>query len=82
VSGYELTIPEDLVERIAQRAAAIVLEQSHPAEPAEWLTLGQAAQRLGCSPDAVRMRGKRGRLETRHQGRRLYVSRRSVDELQ
>jgi hypothetical protein len=46
-----------------------------------WLTLEQAASRLGCSPDAVRMRAKRGRLEPRRQGRRLYVSAASVDSL-
>jgi excisionase family DNA binding protein len=44
-----------------------------------WLTLEQAAERLGCSRDAVRMRAKRGRYEVRHVGRRVYVSRDSVD---
>jgi excisionase family DNA binding protein len=46
-----------------------------------WLTLDQAAARLGCSRDAVRMRVKRGRLEGRRQGRRLYVSAASVERL-
>jgi excisionase family DNA binding protein len=44
-----------------------------------WLTLEQAAARLGCSRDAVRMRARRGRLEHRYQGRRLYVSADAVD---
>jgi excisionase family DNA binding protein len=46
-----------------------------------WLTLGEAAERLGCTTDAVRMRVKRGRLDHRRQGRRLYVSATSVDRL-
>jgi Helix-turn-helix domain len=46
-----------------------------------WITLEEAARRLDCSPNAVRMRVSRGRLEARHQGRRLYVSADSVDNL-
>ena len=46
-----------------------------------WLTVEQAAERLGCSPAAVRMRARRGRLQTRRHGRRVYVSATSVDEL-
>jgi hypothetical protein len=82
VTSFALAIPDDFVERIAQRAAAIVLERSSLAEsrPA-WLTLEQAAKQLDCSADAVRMRVNRGRLVARHQGRRVYVSRRSVEGL-
>jgi excisionase family DNA binding protein len=82
---FELTVPEELVEAIAERAAAIVLERLQREVGDEngvrWLTLEQAAARLGCSPDAVRMRVKRKRLEGRRQGRRLYVSAASVDDL-
>jgi excisionase family DNA binding protein len=46
-----------------------------------WLTLDEASERLGVSADAVRMRVKRGRLDSRRQGRRLYVSAASVDGL-
>jgi excisionase family DNA binding protein len=46
-----------------------------------WLTLAEAAERLGCTPDAVRMRINRGRLDHRRHGRRLYVSAASVDRL-
>ena len=61
-------------ERVAQALAAI---DSRP----PWLTLEQAAERLDCSRDAVRMRVKRGRLVARRDGRRVYVSRDSVDRL-
>ena len=81
----ELAMPDDVVEAIAERAAAIVVErlarETRDDNGARWLTLAQAADRLGCSPDAVRMRVKRGRLDHRRQGRRLYVSAASVDEL-
>jgi excisionase family DNA binding protein len=50
-------------------------------ERKRWLTLAEAAERLGCSPDAVRMRARRGRLEHRYQGRRMYVSADAVDRL-
>jgi excisionase family DNA binding protein len=46
-----------------------------------WLTFREAGERLGCSPDAVRMRVRRGRLHAEHQGRRVYVSAESVDRL-
>jgi excisionase family DNA binding protein len=84
MSRLELTLPDDLVEAIAERAAELVLErlEHHRAGGGpRWLTLAQAGERLGCSPDAVRMRVQRGRLEHRRQGRRLYVSAASVDEL-
>lgn len=47
-----------------------------------WLTLAEAAERLGCSPAAARMRAARGRLVTRRQGRRVYVSADSLDRLE
>ena len=68
----------ELVEReVDRRLASLDWHGSRP----QWLTLEQAAARLGCSTDAVRMRARRGRLEHRHQGRRLYVSADAVDRL-
>jgi excisionase family DNA binding protein len=67
---------EELVsERVASELAR--LEPSGP----EWLTFDQAAERLGCSRDAVRMRVSRGRLAARNHGRRVYVSAVSVASL-
>lgn len=68
---------EDLVD---ERVAAEVASISASSAPA-WLTLDQAAERLGCSRDAVRMRARRGRLESKPHGRRLYVSATSVAQL-
>jgi excisionase family DNA binding protein len=45
----------------------------------DWISMAEAARRLECSVDAVRMRVKRGRLRVRRQGRRVYVSAQDVD---
>ena len=66
-----------VAERVAAELAHLDARDDRP----RWLTLEQAAERLGCSPAAVRMRASRGRLETRRHGRRLYVSASSVAEL-
>jgi hypothetical protein len=67
-----------VVERVAAELARLhVAGDDGP----RWLTLEQAAERLGCTPAAVRMRANRGRLVTRRHGRRVYVSAASVDEL-
>jgi excisionase family DNA binding protein len=77
--GPELVaaIEQFVDERVARAVAGIQV----PAPPARWLTVAQAADLLGCTPDAVRMRIRRGRLDARRQGRRVYVARASVVEL-
>ena len=70
---------DDLVaERVAAELAG--LDAGRDSGP-RWLTLEQAAERLGITPAAARMRASRGRLQTRRHGRRVYVSAASVDEL-
>jgi excisionase family DNA binding protein len=75
VAAIEQLVDERVEARLAE------LEQPARFTLAPWLTLEQAAERLGCTTDAVRMRAKRGRLESRRQGRRLYISADSVDRL-
>src|SRR5690242_13395098 len=71
-----------LDDLVAERVAAELARLDAQRDPGpRWLTLEQAAERLGCSPAAVRMRANRGRLATRRHGRRVYVSAASVDEL-
>lgn len=84
---------EELLDELATQLAthprfeALVqarIEQAlvqHEGRDRVWLTLKEAAERLGCSPDAVRMRVNRGRLDHRRQGRRLYVSAVSIERL-
>lgn len=67
---------------VTERVDAVVSDAlSEHGNGAAWLTLEQAGSLLGCSADAVRMRVKRGRLESSRQGRRVYVSRESLDRL-
>ena len=68
---------DELIAERVEVALARVMVSDRP----EWLTLGHAGELLGCSADAVRMRVRRGRLEARRQGRRLYVSAASVERL-
>ena len=65
---------------VAERVEAVLSSRPDPSAR-QWLTLDQAGELLGCSRDAVRMRARRGRLQTRRHGRCLYVSASSVAEL-
>jgi excisionase family DNA binding protein len=70
------------IERLVDERVAAALAARAPATPSpRWLTVEQAAERLGCSRDAVRMRVRRGRLDSKRSGRRVYVSTASVDAL-
>lgn len=71
----------DALRRLSPSALPPSLRARPDPSAARWLTLDQAAERLGCSRNAVRMRCRRGRLETRRQGRRLYISAAAVAEL-
>lgn len=71
-------LEEYVNERIADALTTVTPKAN--GDP-RWLTVAQAAERLSCSPDAIRMRVKRGRLDHRRQGRRLYVSAASVDDM-
>ena len=71
----------DALEGFVAEKVAVELANRPNSPAAPWLTLDQAGELLGCSRDAVRMRIKRGRLESRRHGRRIYVSAASVAEL-
>jgi len=74
LDALDALVAERVADELARRDAT---RDNGP----RWLTLEQAAERLGCTPAAVRMRASRGRLQTRRHGRRVYVSAASVDEL-
>jgi excisionase family DNA binding protein len=69
----------DALERLIDQRVDTAIRAS--IGPGPWLTVHQAAERLGCSPGAIRRRVERGRLVAKRQGTRLYVSRESVDAL-
>lgn len=74
-------LADAILDAVREELAAELAHRPTTDSAPRWLTLEQAGERLGCSADAVRMRVKRGRLEPRRQGRRLYVSAASVDRL-
>jgi excisionase family DNA binding protein len=74
----------DFVEEWVRAVIREELENEHERNgeaSKKWLTTEEAAERLGCTPKAIRERIYRGRLEARYQGRRVYVSADSVDDL-
>jgi excisionase family DNA binding protein len=76
------TLVAAIEQLVDERVARAVAEQNrYVGVLPPWLTVPQAAEMLGCSPEAVRQRIRRGRLATRRQGRRVYVARTSVVEL-
>jgi excisionase family DNA binding protein len=56
-------------------------DRAHSCDGRELLTLAEAGERLGCSRGAARMLVRRGRLDSRHVGRRLYVTADSLNRL-
>ena len=67
-----------LIDQRAEDVADRRLAQAQFAGGKPWLTVAEAAELLGCTPVAVRHRVRRGRLEGRYQGRRLYVAAQSI----
>jgi hypothetical protein len=65
--------PDELVERIARRAAEIVLEEIRPEPQVRYLTIPKAAERVSCSPGAMRKRVERQRVRSVRQGGRVYI---------
>jgi ABC-type sulfate transport system substrate-binding protein len=71
LSPQALEVLDEHVRRVVAEAVRDELARQAPAR--RWLTLDEAAREYGCSTDAMRMRVKRGSIESRRQGRRLYV---------
>jgi hypothetical protein len=73
----ELLLSPELVaaldERVRELAAQAVREELARQPQRRWLPLAEAAEHYGCTPEALRMRAKRGTVEHRRQGRLIYV---------
>lgn len=72
----DIVLPDELVERIAQRAAALVVEQldARPTEP-EWMTAAETAQWLHVPLQRVRHLTAGGRLPHVKEGNRVLYHR-------
>jgi excisionase family DNA binding protein len=76
-----LSIPEELVEEIATRAAAIVLEQRRPAENGDspYLTITEAAEFLRARRHRVDDLLSRGTLTRHKDGSRTLILRSELE---
>ncbi len=79
--GLNLSVPPALVEEIAQRAAAIVLERlrRQPEAPPRLLTVPEAAELLRARPQRVYDLLSDGRLIRHKDGRRVLVDRQELE---
>lgn len=73
-----LDVPGELVEQIAQRAAAIMVEHEAPAA-SPWLTVGEAAEYLRCPKSRVYSLVSAGRIPFVKDGSRTLFSRGELD---
>jgi excisionase family DNA binding protein len=73
-----LDVPPELVEQIAQRAAAILASRQPPAA-SPWLDTKGAAEHLACAPDRIHDLVQLGRLHPRRDGRRLLFKPAELD---
>jgi excisionase family DNA binding protein len=78
MADLALTLPDELLEQIAERAAELVLErQAATASP--WLSTKDAAAYIGAPPGRVHDLVQLGKLEPRRDGRRLLFRREELD---
>ncbi len=77
-----LTLPDEVVDAIAARAAELVLErignENGPGSP--WLSLPEAAQYLGVSKRQLQRLVARGKVRSTTVGRRRLLHRDDLDE--
>ena len=79
IGPLALELPNALIETLAQRVAAIVLERLEDTSSRRWLTVDQAADYLGRTPEAIRGLVKRGELTGYKPDGRLQLDREELD---
>jgi excisionase family DNA binding protein len=73
-SELQLAVPDELVERIAERAAELLAERQRPSAP-ELLTVDETAELLRCRKQRVYDLVSQGRLPCLKDGARVLVRR-------
>ena len=74
---FQVALPPDLVERIAERAAELLEERTTAA--GEWLSLEEAAAYARCKPQRIYDLRSCGRLPRTGDGSRVLVRRSDLD---
>lgn len=78
-AGLQLTVPDDVLAGLAERAAAIVVEQlATEAEP--WLDVAGAAAHLACGKSRIYALVSAERIPVHRDGSRLLFRRTELDE--
>lgn len=79
IGPLALEVPNALIETLAQRVAAVVLERLEATSSGRWLTVEQAAEYVGRSEEAIRGLVKRGELTAYKPDGRLQFDREQID---
>ena len=77
--SFSISLPNEALEALAQRVAAIVLERVEHPSGRRWLTVDSAAEYLDRTPDAIRGLVKRGELTAYKPDGRLQLDRQELD---
>jgi excisionase family DNA binding protein len=78
VTALSIDLPDEVLEAIAQRAAAILAERQGPAA-SPWLSTEQAATYIAAKPDRIHDLVALEKLAPRRDGRRLLFKREDLD---
>jgi excisionase family DNA binding protein len=73
VSGVAIALPDEVVERIAERAAELVAKRG-PSEPIGYLDVQGAADFLACNKSRIYALVSAGRLPHKKDGSRLLFA--------
>jgi excisionase family DNA binding protein len=79
IGPLALELPNALIETLAQRVAAIVVERLEDTSNRRWITVDQAADYIGRSPEAIRGLVKRRELTGYKPDGRLQLDREELD---
>ena len=79
IGPLALELPKELIDSLAERVAAIVLERIDAAPGRKWLTVDSAAEYIDRTPDAIRGLVKRGELTGYKPDGRLQLDREELD---
>jgi excisionase family DNA binding protein len=74
-----LSLPAELVEQIAERAAELVLERIEATPPSRWMTVEETAEYMRCTRQHVYDLRSDGRLGRYGEHGHALVDRREVD---
>lgn len=75
----ELSVPDELLERIAVRVAELLAPVLAAPAASPWLTVGEAAEYLRCKPKRVYDLVSQRRISAHRDGSRLLFSRDELD---